>query len=50
MDYKIIQPIISRVLQSGHDGEFYVDKNSFALVKEIQKAPDFVIVSPRNFH
>lgn len=38
MDYRIIQPIISRVLQSGHDGEFYVDKNSFALVKEIQKA------------
>ena len=38
MDYRIIQPIISRVLQTGHDGEFYVDKKSFALVKEIQKA------------
>lgn len=25
MDYKIIQPIISRVLQSGHDGEFHVE-------------------------
>ena len=38
MDYRIIQPIIRRVLQTGHDGEFYVDKQSFALVKEIQKA------------
>ena len=37
MNYRIIQPIISRVLQSGHDGEFHVDKKSFALVKEIQR-------------
>ena len=38
MDYRIIQPIISRVIQSGHDGEFYVDRKSFSLVKEIQRA------------
>lgn len=37
MNFRIIQPVIAKVLHSGHDGETYVDEKSFALIKEIQK-------------